>query len=233
MRTALLLLISLCFVGCKVPVSEAQADPDLTESIPADEEFPTFDPSSDPSGSDRSPPPSSSEPEGLLGPDPLADEQPEINGLKGAAHKEGVWLNYYHDSRRPEWAPQTQWLKGWANKRGLTVSTFGEPNFRYAVVRLVDVGKPEVRDKVTRGLVYEPYKVPMYPTLVLVNQNGTELCHNVGSINEHHLSEDYDKFSRTPSKRKMGVAALEPEYRVEDPVRYECGPNGCRIVRRK
>lgn len=228
---ALLLLSSFCLCGCKLPM----ADNDSIDSpLSADEEFPSDDPTSGPSGSDRSPS-SSSEPEGFLGPDPFAAAPSEPQGLLGAGGKHsGVWVNFYYFPKYVLCESELAKIKGWANEKGLTVASAGEANFRYAKVRLIDV--TDARYKVERNLVYDGNKIPLFPTLVLLDEAGCDLCHNIGYINLRHLEDDFDKFSRTPS-RKRGMMSLPPEevkeikYEPGAKFHMECSGGSCRMVR--
>lgn len=233
MRTllALLLLSNLCLMGCETvegrqarsEESNPVAEDINSESLPDDSSF-----DSEPESLSASP----TESEGFLGPDSFAEPM-EINGLKGASKTPGVWLNFYYFAGHPLCDSELAKIKGWANERGVTIASATDANYRYAQVRLIDITK----QKPTRDLTFDGNKTALYPTLVIVDRDGRELCHNIGYINLHHLNEDFDRFNRTPSKRRMGLAEVtkaEPDdYRVEDPVTYECGPNGCRIVRRK
>ena len=236
--TALFLLSSLLvFSGCN-PAEQVAAEVQPQPGQSAEATVERFDetPATDTSASpppDSSPSTSTGGEESLssAGPDPLTGTSEEPQGLKSsAAKKTEVWINFYYLRGNELSDRELQRLIGWSHQKGLTIGTPGEKDFLYTHVRLIDW--VTYSDKIKRNLIYDGNDRVYLPTLVFLDSQGRELCHNVGQINMRHLDEDFDKFSRKPSSRKMGgedsQATVKQSFTVGDSADWICGPNGCR-----
>jgi len=120
----------------------------------------------------------------VIAPDPLAAAPPKIS--RGPKQPEHYLFCYGGDgidrqTGRP-WCPayvlDKPKILGWANKNGLTCSEANAANARYAVVQFIDWN----RDKPARNLQFSPPDPPLFPTYVIVNQQGEECWHRVGSL---------------------------------------------------
>ena len=243
MRTifALLLLSSFgLMVGCNIPKSAKaqESEPELSsgEVERFDAPAPTDNPAGSPSDSSPFDPLASiggGEFSGV-GPDPLTGESAEVQGLKSAAKKTEVWINYYYLRGNELSDREMHKLIGWAHQQGLTIGTPGEKDFLYTQVRLIDY--VAYSEKIKRNLIYDGANRVYLPTLVFLDSQGRDLCHNVGQINMRHLQEDFDKFNRTPSGRKMGAESTgKDSLQVgnSEAGDWVCGPGGCRPRGRK
>ena len=102
--------------------------------------------------------------------------------------------------------------------------------YRRAHVRFIE----GPRDKWTRDINFGN-ATPRYPTYVMTNAQGKMFWHSTGLFDPDIASMMWDAGNQQPSqvdlqsilKRFSGNADPPPSENF----RYECGPNGCRIIR--
>lgn len=185
--------------------------------------------------------------QGMIGPDSLIPEPAEAMSLKSSSEKVRVYLSCYGGAGVDRysgqyWCPQyvrnKPEIQAWANRKGLTSSEANAEGYRYATVRFVDI----FRDKPTRDLSYGGQA--MYPTYVMTDQHGHELWHHVGYLEPGYLDAQWNLANHVRRRRSQGLldnleASTHPDDNAQASVAvgagisYQCGPNGCRIVRNR
>lgn len=188
--------------------------------------------------------------QGLLGPDSLAPEpDASVMSLKSSSSGRKIYLSCYggtpeNDAYGRNWCPwyvhDKPLIQAWANQHGLTTSEANADGYRYAFVRWVDV----LRDKPNRDLRYGANEAK-FPTYVITDQHGCELWHHVGTLPVGYLDSEWSRASRGHTRRRS-QGLLDKEEALTHPVdkapppavqtsevAMSCGPNGCRIVRKR
>ena len=186
------------------------------------------------------------EPQRLLGPDALnPPSDPQM--LKSPSRKNLFYLTCYggdpqNDGYRRNWGPiyveDKPQLSSWAIQNGLTIAEANVEGYRYANVRFVDL----MRDKVNRDLRFG-HEQAKYPTYVLTDQQGQVLWYLVGRMNLTELQKAWDLAMHKPVHESfqrlvdtsIDTSQTHPPKAAEEEgtVQYQCGPNGCKVIRSK